>query len=153
MSITFYPDNDWSMVERSCDYCPEAKCSPGNPDPEHADPWCTGSIREPGVPTCNFANGNATALLRLIGVKSPGPCGEITGALVPEIQRGVIAARNSRKRRLPHDADAYDVGGPGTGHCRVISFGNTDDQTMRRLDYFQEFLDYCKAQGCGFYWG
>lgn len=152
MSTTFYPSCDWEMVETPCDWCEGAKCKPGEPDPEHADPWCTGTQRNPSVPTVNFANANAMALLGLLGLPQEYG-GRVEAEELPAVQRKVVAARNSRKRRVPYDAAAYDVGGPGTGQCRTIYMGNTDEQTMRRLDQFQEFLDFCKEKSCGFYWG
>jgi len=151
MSIEFYPDTEWEIIEHPCDVCKGATCTPGNPDPAYADPWCTGGIGRPNVPTVQFANGNAVALLQLLGLPSE-PSGLVTPEDLPEIQRALTAARNSRSRRAIHDADSYDVGGPGTGHARVVYTGNTDAQTLRRLDAFQEFLIYCRYNNLGFYW-
>jgi len=152
MTITFYPSTEWEMIETPCDWCEGAKCKPGAPDPEYADPWCKGSQHNPNVPTVNFANANAMVIMSLLGIEQDY-AGEVPADQLPEIQRKVIAARNSRKRRVPYDADPYDVGGPGTGQCRTIYCGNTDEQTLRRLDQFQELLDFCKEKSCGFYWG
>lgn len=149
MSITFYPLTKWEMVEYPCALCPGAKCTPGNPDPDYAEPFCDGADPRPNVPVVNYANANARAVLRLLGL-SPDDTGQVSADQLPEIQRALTAARNSRKRRVPHDAPAYDVGGPG--QARVIYSGNTDEQTRRRLDQFQEFLSYCRYHAVGFYW-
>jgi len=100
MSITFYPNKEWKMVENPCDICGD-NCDAGS----DGNPYCTGTRPEPDCPTINMANGNAYAMLALLGLPTDECCGEVSANDLPRVMRAIIRARNvsarRTKRRLP----------------------------------------------------
>ena len=145
MSVTFYPSNDWKMVERPCAIC--SVCEADTND----DPYCTGTRKEPDCPTVNMANGNACVMLELLGL--PVDCyGDVAVESVPNVIRAIIKAQNVSTRRQDATADPYESGGPGTGQCRVIYGGRDEDYISRRLNDLMQFVQYCQENDCGFHW-
>ncbi len=87
--------------------------------------------------TCNFANGNALDVLRLIGkFNEDDPYyGEWDVDDLPSVQRSIMKALNVDKQR------AYLVR-PQQTDRRVIYQGNTDKQTIGRLVALQYLVAY-----------
>ena len=86
---------------------------------------------------CNFANGNALDLLHLIGHFDEGDpyCGVWKPQDLPTIQRSIMRALNTDNQReyliRPPQADS-----------RIIYQGNTDEQTIHRLEALQTLVAY-----------
>ena len=147
MSITFYPNKEWKMVENPCDICGD-NCDAGS----DGNPYCTGTRPEPDCPTINMANGNAYAMLALLGLPTDECCGEVSANDLPRVMRAIIRARNVSARRTSATADPYESGGPGTGQCRMVYGGRNEEYVARRLDDLMGFVQHCQNEGCGFYW-
>lgn len=94
----------------------------------------------------NLNNGNAAALIRLLGFED-GPSGEVT---MPEARRGIIRARNTSKASDYTRAPESERGRRG---CRVISGGLDLDGLMSRLERFESFVDVMERMGAtSIYW-
>jgi len=145
MSITFYPDYEYKMVKRPCTYCKVCDAE------TNEDPYCTGYREDPDCPTINMANGNAYAIMELLGCNLDYS-GHVKVEDLPRIQRAIIKARNVASVRTGATAEPYESGGPGTGQCRVVYCGRDDYYVSRRLSEFQELVEHCQEKGCGFYW-
>jgi len=144
MSITFYPSNDWQMKEIPCTYCKVCDMD--------SDPFCTGVIREPDCPNINMANGNAYAMLALLGLPTDDCCGDVTAENLPSVLRAIIKAQNVSARRQDATATPYESGGPGTGQCRVVYCGRDEDYISMRLRELMTLAQHCQENDCGFYW-
>ncbi len=144
MSITFYPSVEWKIIKVACTIC--AVCE------KEDDPFCTGFIDEPDCPTINMANGNARAMLVLMGLPADDCCGEVSVKELPAVFRAMIKAQNTAGGRRDATEDPYKSGGPGTGQCRVVSMGRDDSYITRRLNDLMELAHYCQENDCGFYW-
>ncbi len=102
------------------------------------------------APPVNWATTNARAVFALVGIPTPDYLvGELPQSMVADILRNVIGARNSRARRQPLDRVQVNV--PSSfksvaqaSGARVIESGNTDEQTLRRLDQLQDLLVYAQ---------
>ncbi len=100
--------------------------------------------------TANFANGNAAALLALIGLVSPYGTGDVKACEVAGKIRLMI-------RRLNGDvsgatSESFEYGGPGTGHCRVIECGRDEDYIMRGLQSLLAVFIDAQKNNAGVYW-
>jgi hypothetical protein len=144
MSITFYPSYEWQMKEIPCNICDACD--------KDMDPFCTGTITEPDCPYINMANGNACAMLALLNLPTDECCGEVDAKDVPNVVRAIIKAQNVSARRQNATEPPYESGGPGTGQCKVISFGRNEDYITRRLNDLMDLLKHCQEKSCGFYW-
>lgn len=96
----------------------------------------------------NVANGNAVALLGLLGLGA-----ELQGEVsLPEARRAVIRARATFERRAGgFTRDPADVKRPG--HARVIVAGIDDNYLQRRLDDFDRLVMFVAEDGAvSVYW-
>lgn len=144
MSVTFYPSSDWKMVERPCTICRVCE--------KELDPYCNGFRKEPDCPNFNMANGNACAMLALLGLPVDECCGEVAAKDIPNVIRAIIKAQNVSARRQEAMEGPYEAGGPGTGQCHVISFGRDEEYVSRQLRNLMELAQHCQKKACGFYW-
>lgn len=144
MSVTFYPANDWQMKEIPCTVCRVCE--------KELDPFCTGFRSEPDCPHINMANGNAMAILDLIGLPVDECCGEVDAKDLPRTMRAIIKAQNVEARRQGITELPYESGGPGTGHCRVVYGGRSEGYVMARLQDLMGLAKHCQDNDCGFYW-
>jgi len=142
MSVTFFCP--LAPVKRApCPWCePGASCESG----------CSGSVSSSVVPEPCFSNVNARDLLDLLGF-NPGL--ELTGSCSPaEMRRAIIRARNSDRSRLVRLGGEQPrrtrvEGGALVAGPLVIEGGNTDNQTLARLDA----LEALALQGYRICWG
>lgn len=96
----------------------------------------------------NIANGNAVALLGLLGLGD-----ELQGEVsLPEARRAVIRARALFDRRaVGLTRGLADTKGPG--HARVIVAGIDDNYLWRRLADFDRFVMFVAEKGAvSIYW-
>jgi len=98
-------------------------------------------VNEPVKPfmELNLTAGNANAILQLISPDDVGdeydPCGTWDQAALARVRTATIRALNtqidSRALLAP-----TDTGGPGTGMCRVITGGRSEQYVTKRLEGF-----------------
>ena len=154
MSVTFWcPDAPRRQIP--CKSCLAAG--------ERCDPYCLGFTVESEAPEVNFANGNAAAILELLGYCS-APGGEVPDTAV--FRRRIVRARNIDRSHLEHEG--YELpGGHGVAvvrdedgidriqpmGCRVVSFGNTDEQTLRRLEALDRLAAFAQEHKLEIVWG
>lgn len=166
MSITFTcPEAPRHEVE--CPFCVEARERGWVESHENCDPYCSGTSRESEAPEVNFANGNAMDLCRLLNLSTE--CwGEVSAEELPALQRRLIQALNVDSHRSHLVIDGYELepGHAGTAIVhedglarierrgpRVVSFGNTDDQTIRRLSALQTLVTFATENNFPITWG
>jgi hypothetical protein len=123
MSITFW--------------MPQAPVQRVQPYPDEPDYWEV--IPADPFVEINMGAGNANAILALIAPdcvdREYDPCGTWDQAKLAQVRSATIRALNTeiQTRAL---SPTVDIGGPGTGQCRVISFGRDRDYVTQRLENF-----------------
>jgi|SaaInlStandDraft_7_1057024.scaffolds.fasta_scaffold25191_2 hypothetical protein len=148
MSVTFWcPEAPREAIETPCwgecdETCP--MCHGTNVTTEQVSPH-----------EMNLANANAYNILLALGVQSDeSMCG---GWETPEdirtIRAAILKARNVTGRREGAHRDAESYGGPGTGTCRVVSQGYTDEQVLDRLTRLDKLLAYALENSHRVVWG
>lgn len=150
MSITFYCP-DAPRTTRPCPFCQEA-VERGYDIDGHCDAYCDGQEEVSEAPECNFANVNALNILALLGLVQDY-CGEIAPTMFPRLLQRLMVALNSTGRRTHLVEAAAESGGEGTGQCHAIYCGNTDEQTVRRLESFRLLVAYAKEHNYPIVWG
>jgi len=109
---------------------------------------------EEDAPDINFSNTNARDILTLIGedVANGDIWGSWTPDRMPRVRRAIIRARavESARSHLTVEPRESHV---GSGGCRVIDCGNTDDQTLRRLNALEKVIIYAQRHGLDVHWG
>lgn len=129
------------------------------------DPWCSGTRRVSTAPETNLANSNARGILDLIGL-GDDLCGCVASEDIPDVLRRIMGAMNRDSSRAPLITGMRDERGaprivtdPDTGlptisrGCRVIFGGNTDAQTLRRLETVREVFLHAHQHGFRVAWG
>jgi hypothetical protein len=120
------------------------------------------------IPSLNYANVSARGLLKIMGLDSEYLCGSLENAEIPAVLQRLLLAINEPEARAhtitaPSDRRAFQhprlVEDENTGlttitrGCRVISFGNTDDQTLRRLYEIRDLFVRAHTSGSDVHWG
>lgn len=169
MSVTFgCPE---APTERlPCPWCGEGGRWVDRPDmltPEgRCDQWCDGTVEESVAPEVNLSNHNAGNILHLLGLFDPeGPWGSLSVEEIPAVLQRcmVVLARETRRAHLVEDT--FEEGGQRrlvvneeglpeiqTG-CRVIHCGNTDEDTVRRIEALRDLLAWAHEHGLRVCWG
>ena len=132
------------------------------------DPWCRGEHEESVAPEVNLANVSARGVLALLGLDAHDLCGRLAPEEIPAVMQRLLIVTHRADERAHLERDAFDgrafdtprvVTDPDTGldtisrGCRVIDCGNTDEQTMRRLNSMRALLAYAQEHGCEVTWG
>ena len=129
--------------------------------------YCDDGMMDERVTECpeaNFANANATDILRLLGLE-PSGWGEIEVVAMPSLLQRclVVLARESSRGHLIHDAS--ESGGerkmtvnadgmPEIGtSCRVINCGNSDEQIVRRVTSVRDLIVWAHERNYKINWG
>jgi hypothetical protein len=126
------------------------------------DFWIPG--REGEEPWANFANGNARGLIDLLGLPDDGYLSgsvspqevhgvlrTIMGALArPKVREGLLRPQRTEQNSRLWDDDGVPTISPGV---KVIWSGNTDDQTVRRLETVRDVFAQAAEKGTGVRWG
>lgn len=167
MSVTFQC-SDAPRRQVPCLYCAEpwADYPEGNGRGGRCDRFCTGFEEESEAPEVNFANGNAQAVLALLGWTDPEAYlgGEVDGGT---LRQRIFRARNrdlSAARRealyLPAGHAGAAVVRDADGQARierrgaaVIVQGNTDERTLDRLSALEDLAIYAQEHGFQITWG
>lgn len=146
MSVTFScPNAPMTDVSEACN---TLDCVFGN-----RCPYCDDGVvkyRTSSAPSCNFANGNAAAILKLVGLKVDS-WGDIDVSVVPMVRTTILGLLNSERSRRHLVREPQTSQAPG--HAKLIDFGNGDDQTMRRLMDLDALLAYAEEHGYTVSWG
>ncbi len=131
------------------------------------DPWCRGESEESTLPELNLSGSNAGQILSLLGLPAK-EYGKLAHADIPSVLRSIMAVSNIDSRRAglvreASDGRAFDtavvVEDPETGlptitrGCRMVDFGNTDEQTMGRLLRLRTVLVAASEGGFDVHWG
>lgn len=107
-------------------------------------------ISESEAPECNFANGNADDVMRMIGLPVDC-CGTIKVSEIPAVARGIMRAKNISSMRFSYTSDPHEeIGAAG---CHVLHFGTTDASILRRLNQLDALLAYAAKHHQDIVWG
>jgi len=117
------------------------------------------------APECNFANSNARDILRILCEDTNDMCGSWDVEHLPTIKHLLMQTKNRESTRQhlvrePSMSQAVraiagekgDVGKIEMG-CKVIDCGNTDEQTIRRLEDLEELVTYAHYHKWEVTWG
>jgi hypothetical protein len=113
------------------------------------DPYCTGFQTEYNGPQVNLSGYNTAQVLRMLDIPAE-EYGSIPAAEVPEVLRRVIRALNVTRVREHTIEEAFEE--RGALGCRAVGFGNTDEDTVRRLTSLQTLLVYAADHGFEVVW-
>ncbi len=117
------------------------------------------------APEVNMSETNAAHLLALLSQTThDDEFGSWQVGYLPMIRRAIMRIRanaNSRKHLVNEVSETFNVrvvnGPDGVSAiergCRVINCGNTDEQTMRRLDKLEAVVIYAQVHGWEVHWG
>lgn len=161
MSVTFWiPDAPKDAAVIDCDF---PGCVEGNRCGYCVDGVDVVDTAE--APAANFANANARNILALLGQIEPDDedlCGSWSLDYMPIIRRAIMRARAGSRIHLVRDASESRTAKVVNGDdgvttiqrgCTVIDCGNTDEQTMRRLDDIEAVVVYAQQHGWEVHWG
>lgn len=159
MSVTFWCPQAPSRTELvPCDY---PGCDEGNRCGYCRDGFDNVRISE--GPEVNVTGGNALNILRLLG-QTAEEWGGWKVEEMPAVRRAILLAKAQDKDREALVREASESQGTKIGKndqgvteiqrtCKVIDFGNTDEQTLRRLDNLEALLVYAQANQMEINWG
>ena len=129
----------------------------------HCSPWCDGTEEKSDSPEANFSNARARDVLGLLGFDTEDLCGSTDGTTLRQrifkarnVDRsGLVEAPYSKPSghagfRLLKEGNLFKVERMG---ARVTSFGNTDEQTCRRLDNLERIAIWAQDKGFEISWG
>jgi hypothetical protein len=134
-------------------------------------PWCKGVEKVSTAPEVNFANANARGVLGLMGQDPSELWGTIEVKDIPAVMQNLFKPANSRNSRSHLDVEPSDsqteiaskvTVDPETGiptispprlTCRVIDVGNTDLDTLRRVNAIMNLLSEAHKGGFDVCWG
>mgnify|MGYP007046938857 FL=1 len=177
MSITFYcPDAPTEKVP--CETCQlveqyhehDDEQIPWNSHGGCCSTYCDGTVMKSPAPEPNFANVNARNLIRLLKLPSDGlGGGDMMGGScdAPTMLRAIMRVSNTDRTSALREPVEMAGGHAGTAvvtddsgvsriermgaHC--IDAGNTDEQTLRRLDDLTKLAQYASEHGLEISWG
>lgn len=148
MSITFFPtqpngDSYPTRIERvPCKMCAKGICQPGW--------WCVDGIEENRVPTapeCNFANMNAIALMRAVGLD--GDTGALDAMELPALLAEINTARGNDASGMIMRSSM--IRAEERTRNSVIC-GSSDEDARRRLDALAGVVAWAVENGAGLAW-
>jgi hypothetical protein len=112
---------------------------------------CDGMRKESVIAEANFSNHNARNILALLGLDAHDLCGGLSPEEIPAILQRLLTLTNTKNQRdhlvSPASVEKQE------GKCTVVWGGNTDDQTLRRLQDVQHLLVESIQGGFGISWG
>ena len=159
MSITFTVPYA-PVITVPCPFCQEedVQFPEGNGRGGKCDKFCLGTMGASEAPEVNFSNSNAYGVLGIMGLdatQSAGLCDLAT------FRRGLMRALNRDRSDLVQDPSVLPGGHAGVRvvegvaglptitrmGASVISQGNTDDQTVDRLQRLGGLAQWAQANG------
>jgi len=164
VSVTFTcPDAPSEIRRVPCD-SPDLglECTEGHRCGYCDDGWMEQHVTD--CPEVNFSNDNTRAILALLQI-APEVVGSLTPSQIPAVLRRCMVVVNQvadrahlvfdtceepRERRVVVNEDGMPEITTGP---RIIHGGNTDEDTLRRLDNIQEILVYAAEHGYTVAWG
>jgi hypothetical protein len=161
MSVTFWcPEAPTKTI--ACEWC--VRYAAEEPKMLHSngrcDPTCPGVEEVSEAPECNFGNSTALAVTNLLGLDQ---WGGLELDEMPAVMQRIMVATNSdsaRNHLVTEGSDTQEtrmteVDGMPTIKTgpRVITFGNTDESTQRRLQGIQKLLTWAMKNGHPVTWG
>ena len=167
MSVTFSCPGA-PTVTVPCQWCVVAQDRNEATPEGRCDKWCEGFTRESVAPTCNFANASIRALAPLLGIDAHDLCGDIEHIHLGSFRQRILLAKNSATTRQPLVQAGYEIEGGHAGMAvvnvngiptfqkmgaHVVNFGNTDDQTIGRLNALDRLASWAQDNGFGLSWG
>lgn len=169
MSVTFWCP-EAPRETRPCPWCGEGGMWVGRPEmltPEgRCDQWCDGTVEESVAPEVNFTNDNTRDILRLLSIHNPeGLWGSLTSAEIPAVLQRILVAAAKESSRAHLVESTWEEGGERriavnddgipeiTTGCRVIHCGNSDEQTVHRLESLRELLVWAHEHKMKVAWG
>jgi len=153
------------VTKEPCPFCIEWRENGWLEEGERCDRFCDGTADVHAEPCIDFATDNAVAVLRLMGFQIPPdhPHGECDGAT---LRRGVMKARHADRRSALREATFIPGGHAGVeithdGNVTRIQrmgpayhlSGNTDEQTLRRLDSLERLAVWAQEHNLRITWG
>lgn len=149
MSSTFMCPEAGSR-EVPCEFCARyAAESPEYLVDGKCDAYCTGVQTEYNGPQVNLSGYNTVIVLRMLGLPDE-EYGSIPAAEVPDALRRVLRALNVDRVRAPAIEEPSEE--RGALGCRAVGFGNTDEDTVRRLTALQTLFVYAADNGFEVVW-
>lgn len=144
-----------------CQFCQEdwAEFPEGNGHGGKCDRFCTGTMEVSEAPEVNLSEGSAPGILALLGF---GPEDRSYGSCeVAEFRRRIMLARNIDRSHLEVEPCDHPGGHAGvkvmTGEdgiptiqrmgAMLVEFGNTDEQTMFRLNRLNRLAVWAQEHG------
>jgi len=141
---------DAGSHEVPCEFCARYRVE----SPEYlvdgkCDRYCTGFQTEYHSPLVSLSGYNTAVILGMLGLPVE-EYGSIPVAEVPEVLRRVIRALNVERVRAPAIEEPFEE--RGALGCRAVGFGNTDEDTVRRLTSMQTLLVFAAKNGFEVVW-
>ena len=147
-----------------CEFCVEAVAEKWDTN-GRCDRFCTGTMTETTAPEVNFANANAQAVLSLLGLG-----GDLWGGCEADelggFRQRILRARNSDRSDAVVVPSELEPGHAGTAVVtedgmtrierrgpRMVCFGNTDEQTLRRLTALDRLAAWAQKRDFAISWG
>lgn len=168
MSITFQASTSkTTVVKQPCTFtgcCAAERCG-----------YCVDGVEEDFVneASVNFANTNAINLGRLLEIpglceSEPDFCGTIPASMVGTLRQRIMLAKNSPTNRAHLVDEPSETPGGWAGvrlekvdnvvtivrmGPKIINCGNTDEQTIRRLEALDKVLAWAQINNDSIEWG
>lgn len=132
------------------------------------DPWCSGLTTVSTGPEVNLSNANARDVLALLGLPTEDDWGSVQHEDIPAVLRRIMVVMNDGSAREhlvaePVDRRAFDtpriVTDSETGlsaitrGARLVFQGNTDANTLHRLERVREVFTFASTNGFTVSWG
>lgn len=151
MSVTFCcPNSGFKTIP--CTHCESARHSGYIKHDETCIPGCDGLERVYNAPECNFANGNARAVLETLGYHSEDDLyGSVKHEDLPGFIAKLIRAINSTAtvRGLVRPTEEYK----GARGCNVIECGTDADRVVERFNQILVLAKWAQENGHDISWG
>ena len=113
------------------------------------DKYCTGMQTEYTSPLVNLSGYNAAHIQRLLGLPRD-EYGSLPVSEVPDVLRRILRVLNVDQDRAGLVEDSGEE--RGALGARMVSFGNTDEDTTRRLTSMRTLLIYAVEHGFDVAW-
>lgn len=163
MSVTFWcPDAPRKRVP--CPFCADYRQRGWIQIGERCDQHCNGTIEVSDAPECSFSQDNSQAILRLLGFQFRG--GDLFGQCSgTTMKRRITKARNGDRSAAVRPAYHKKGGGAGVSVKRegglttiqpmgaeLYECGNTDEETVGRLEQLWKLATWAKKHGQEIQW-
>lgn len=144
MSVTFFFENDQvSRTEEDCFACEQS--------PDSSCAWCKGTGKvffEERINSLNVHNTGARMVLSAMGIDCDDLCGEEKVSVFKSLLNQAFG------RAHLYREPAVDIGGLGTGRCRVVSPEIGEEYMTSRLFKMKKLVTAAERAGAeSIHWG